>query len=426
MTADAPLLSGPPTDALIVGAGPAGLALAAELTARGLSVRVTDPHPHAPFPATYGAWHGDLPGWAQACAAHTWADVRVHTGPQPTPLLRPYTLLDNTALRAALLGRAGPGLTLTAARVDGAERVNGAARTDGGWTVQGTRDGQPARWEARVVIDASGHRPALLRQPDRHPDGAALQTAFGIVATFDRPPSAPGAAVWMDYRAPHGPGDTPTFLYAMHLGGDRYFVEETSLIARPAPTRQTLEARLHARLHAQGTPAREVLSEEWVSFPMNTAPPAPDGVLAFGAAAGMVHPISGFQVAGALRDAPTLADAIAGALRDGRDPTRAGWDALWPPERRAARAVHLLGVQALLNLPPRALPAFFAAFFALPPARWHAFLDPRTPPGPLARTMLRLFAHAPVHVRLPLARAALRHAGTSLHALNAAARTLTA
>lgn len=424
MTADASLLSGPPTDALIVGAGPAGLALAAELSARGLSVRVTDPHPHAPFPATYGAWHDDLPGWAQACAAHTWADVRVQTGPQPTPLLRPYTLLDNAALRAALLGRAGPELTLTAAR------VSGATRAAGGWTVQGTQDGQPTRWEARMVIDASGHRPALLRQPDRHPDGAALQTAYGIVAIFDRPPSAPGAAVWMDYRAPHAPHPDrhggATFLYAMHLGGDRYFVEETSLIARPAPTRQDLEARLHARLRAQGTPAREVLSDEWVSFPMNTAPPAPDGVLAFGAAAGLVHPISGFQVAGALRDAPAVADAIAGALRDGRDPAQAGWDALWPPERRAARAVHLLGVQALLNLPPQALPAFFEAFFALPPARWHAFLDPRTPPGPLARTMLRLFAHAPAHVRLPLARAALRHAGTSLHALNAAARTLTA
>lgn len=432
MTADASTptgLSGPPTDALIVGAGPAGLALAAELTVRGLSVRVTDPAPHAPFPATYGAWHDDLPGWAQDCAAHTWADVRVHTGPQPTPLLRPYTLLDNAALRAALLGRAGPELTLTAARVDGAVRLDGAARTAGGWTVQGTQDGQPARWEARVVIDASGHQPALLRQADRHPDGAALQTAYGIVATFDRPPSAPGAVVWMDYRAPHGDGDRrggATFLYAMHLGGDRYFVEETSLIARPAPTRQDLEARLHARLRAQGTPPREIISDEWVCFPMNTAPPAPDGVLAFGAAAGLVHPISGFQVSGALRDVPAVADAIAGALRDGSDPVQAGWDALWPPERRAARAVHLLGVQALLNLPPRALPAFFAAFFALPPARWHAFLDPRTLPGPLARTMLRLFAHAPAHVRLPLARAALRHAGTSLHALNAAARTLTA
>ncbi|GAA0500382.1 lycopene cyclase family protein [Deinococcus depolymerans] len=409
------------TDALIVGAGPAGLALAAELGARHLNVRVLAPDPHAPFPATYGAWLDDLPGWAaRSCVAQVWTDVRVYTATPPTPLLRPYALLDNAALRGALLGRAGPHLTLQAAQVTRAERH---AR---GWTVHGTHAGQPASWNAPLVIDASGHRPALLPHPDRHPDGAALQTAYGIVATFDRPPSAPGAAVWMDYRTPHGPHRDATFLYAMHLGGDRYFVEETSLIARPAPTRQALEARLHARLRAQGTPPREILSDEWVSFPMNTAAPAPDGVLAFGAAAGLVHPISGFQVSGALRDAPAVADAIAGALRDGGDPAQAGWDVLWTPERRAARAVHLLGVQALLNLPASALPAFFGAFFALPPTRWHAFLDPRTPPGPLARTMLRLFAHAPAHVRLPLARAALGHAGTSLHALNAAARTLTA
>lgn len=402
------------TDALIVGAGPAALALAAELRARHLSVRIVAPHAPQAFPATYGAWLDDLPGWAQVCAAHVWTDVRVYTGPQPTPLLRPYALLDNTRFLHVLLDRAGP-LTWTVGT------VTHAAPGPDGWTVH-TREGHAL--SARFVVDAAGHA-GSLRRP-RHPGGAALQTAYGLTARFERPPSAPGAMVWMDYRASHGPGETPTFLYAMHLGDDTYFVEETSLIARPAPTRAALRARLHERLRAQGTPPGEILHEEWVAFPMNAAAPEPPGPLAFGAAGGMVHPISGFQVAGALRAAPLVAQAAAGALRAGRDPYAAAWAALWPPERRAAREVHLLGVQALLNLPPGQLAPFFRAFFALPPAAWHAFLDPDTPPGALARTMLRLFAALPGRTRVPLARAALATPGVGGRALRAAMNAPTA
>ncbi|MFC5848916.1 lycopene cyclase family protein [Deinococcus petrolearius] len=406
--------SGPaPSDVLVVGGGPAGLALAAELAGRGLSVRVVAPHPPRPFPATYGAWQGDLPAWARACAAQVWSDVRVYAGARPgtppTPLLRPYALLDNTALLGALLERAGAGLSWTVGR------VAGATRRGAGWEVAGANG---ETWRARLVVDAGGHG-GLLR-PATFPGGAALQTAYGVVAHFRRPPTAPGSMVWMDYRTPAPQGGEPTFLYAMHLGGNRYFVEETSLIARPGLTRTRLAARLRARLEAQGTLPGAVESAEWVSFPMNAAAPPAGGVLAFGAAAGGVHPVSGFQVSGALRDAPGVAAAVAGALARGEDAAPAGWAALWPPERRAAREVQLLGVRALLTLPPTALPEFFRAFFALPPRQWQAFLDPQTEAGELARTMLRLFAGAPPGVRLPLTRAALAEVGASGRALRAA------
>ncbi|GGR83119.1 lycopene cyclase family protein [Deinococcus sedimenti] len=397
-----------PLDAVVIGAGPAGLTLAAELARTGQRVQVVAPHGPQAFPATYGAWLDDLPDWAQASAAHVWTDVRVYTGQQPTPLLRPYALLDNDHLRRTLMDRAGP-TGWTRGTVIHAQR-------DGTlWAVH-TREGDVLR--APFVADAAGHSGSLTRP--HHPGGAALQTAYGLTAEFDTPPSAPGAMVWMDYRTPHGPGDDPTFLYAMHLGGRRYFVEETSLIARPAPTRAQLSQRLHARLRAQGTPPTRVLHEEWVAFPMNAAAPAPGGPLAFGAAGGLVHPISGFQVADALRTAPLVARAVAQSRSTGADPHDAAWAALWTPERRAAREVHLLGVQALLNLTGEQLAPFFQAFFALPPAAWHAFLDPDTPSGPLARTMLRLFTRLPTRTRLPLARAALAHPAVSARALRSA------
>jgi lycopene beta-cyclase len=290
-----------------------------------------------------------------------------------------------------------------------------------GWTVHGAGG---ERWRTRLIVDAGGHSGSLTRP--RYAGGAALQTAYGIVAHFDRPPAPPGGMVWMDYRAPHlTPAEVraaPTFLYAMHLGGSRYLVEETSLIARPGLSRNLLKRRLSARLNAQGTAPGEIEAEEWVAFPMNAAAPAPGPVLAFGSAAGLVHPVSGFQVSGALHDAPLVAGAVAQALaaHGPQAAVQAGWAALWPPERRAAREVALIGVDALMTLPGDQLPAFFAAFFYLPVQDWRAFLAPHTDAGTLARTMLRHFAHAPNPVRLPLAQAALGQPAASGRALRAA------
>ncbi|MFB9994254.1 lycopene cyclase family protein [Deinococcus oregonensis] len=406
-----PLPDSPLTDVLVIGGGPAGMALAAELAVRGLLVRLVAPHPPRRFAPTYGAWLDELPAWAQACTADVWADVRAYTGPQTTSLTRPYALLDNSALLAALLARAGKNLIWTQGTVIRADPRPLA----GGLLLAHGAAGE--RWPARVTVDAGGHGGTITRP--RHPGGAALQTAYGLTATFARPPSAPGAMVWMDWRQPSSvpPGAAPTFLYAMHLGGQRYFVQETSLVARPGLTRTELEARLHARLNAAGTPPTQIEFTEWVAFPMNTAAPEPGSILAFGSAGGLVHPVSGFQVSGALADAPAVAQAIADAMPDGEEATCAAWHVLWPPERRAARELALMGLDALLRLPLEGLPAFFQSFFGQSAVHWHAFLAPRTPTPVLARTMLRVFAHAPNAVRLRLIEAAVAASGVSLRAL---------
>ncbi|UQN05660.1 lycopene cyclase family protein [Deinococcus sp. QL22] len=406
-----PTKDSPMTDVLVIGGGPAGVALATELAVRGLQVRLVAPHPPQRFAPTYGAWLDELPAWARACTADVWADVRAYTGPKATALTRPYALLDNAALLNSMLARAGKRLTWTQGTVIRAD----SRPSPGALLLAHGTAGE--RWPARVIVDAGGHGGTLTRPT--HPGGAALQTAYGITATFAHPPSAPGAMVWMDWRQPPSVSldAAPTFLYAMHLGGQRYFVQETSLVARPGLTRTELEARLHARLNAAGTPPSNIEFTEWVAFPMNTAAPEPGPVLAFGAAGGLVHPVSGFQVSGALADAPRVAQAIANALPDAEAATRAAWHALWPPERRAARELGLMGLDALLRLPADGLPAFFHSFFRLSAVHWHAFLAPRTPTPTLARTMLRVFAHAPNSVRLRLVEAAVAASGVSLRAL---------
>ena len=46
--------------------------------------------------------------------------------------------------------------------------------------------------------------------------------------------------------------EVPSFLYAMPVGGNRVFLEETCLVAKPALPFATLKRRLERRLQAMG------------------------------------------------------------------------------------------------------------------------------------------------------------------------------
>ncbi len=67
--------------------------------------------------------------------------------------------------------------------------------------------------------------------------------------------------------------------------------------------------------------------------------PLPDQtVTAFGAAANLVHPATGFSVSRSFREAPAFADELARAVREGvpvAEASRRVWGKLWPEERRA-------------------------------------------------------------------------------------------
>lgn len=78
--------------------------------------------------------------------------------------------------------------------------------------------------------------------------------------------------------------------------------------------------------------------EEWSYIPVGG--PLPVGnqpITAFGAAANLVHPATGYSIARSLREAPALAKSIADVLRQGQPVTQTAqsvWDALWPAEKR--------------------------------------------------------------------------------------------
>lgn len=364
-------------DVAVLGDGPAGRALGAACVAAGLDVVVLGLD--APWTNTYGTWVDEVPDHAHLLAADAVTDV-VALGRRR--LDRRYGTFDNLALRGAL--DVAP---RRAARVASVQHLEQHARVM-------VDDGEPVL--ARLAVDARGAVTAV---------GAPLQTAYGVVLA-ERPASIEGdGAVLMDWRQPVDVGD-PTFLYVVPLADGRWMVEETSLARARPVTAAELRARLTARLGDDPTDRAEHV--ELVSIPMQPGLPQRGALtVGFGAAARYVHPATGYSVAASLRAAPRVAAAIAANVGDAdlRRRSVRVWNAVWPAEQRRARALHDVGLAALLQLPARDVQAFFDGFFALPTEQWSAYLRIDTTVAEVTRAMRAVFSSVPWPVRRRLATA---------------------
>lgn len=82
----------------------------------------------------------------------------------------------------------------------------------------------------------------------------------------------------------------------------------------------------------------KVHEEEWSFIPVGgPLPVAQQSLTAFGAAANLVHPATGYSIARSLREAPTFAQDVATLLKKKQavgDTAESVWEALWPPEKR--------------------------------------------------------------------------------------------
>ena len=403
--------SAQPIDALVIGAGPAGLAIAAALGAEGLKVVVFSPEDwRDPWPNTYGIWGEEVDALGLGhLLEHRWSYTCSYFGSgssdpadpanSPTCHGRDYGLFDKNRLQQFWLERC---------EAAGVQWLRGVAQElshGSGRSQVATAAGEVL--EARLVLDASGHKAVFVQRPER--GLVAGQAAYGVVGRFSAPPVQPGQFVLMDYRcdhlSPEERSEPPTFLYAMDMGEGRFFVEETSLALAPPVPYATLKQRLERRLAHRGVAIEQVEHEEFCLFPMNL--PLPDldqPVLAFGGAAAMVHPASGYLVGALLRRAPVLAAAVAARLRaepaaDSLQLAQAGWQALWPPELRRKHALYQFGLEKLMRFSEPQLRAHFASFFSLPSAQWYGFLTNTLSLGELLAAMLALFATAPWSVR---------------------------
>ena len=385
-------------DVLVLGGGPAALCIASELNQQGVTVGGVAPESvDAPWPNTYGIWADELKAVGlEPLLEHRWSDTVSYFGAggttaqdQATAHGIDYGLFDRAALQRHWLERA-KGVVW---HQDTADRVELNGATTSVCCASGTT------LQARVVIDASGSRTPHIRRPDQGP--VAGQAAYGVVGRFSQAPIETGRFVLMDYRCDHlseaQRREPPTFLYAMDLGDGVFFVEETSLALAPGVPYDVLKQRLQQRLDQRGVEITEVIHEEFCLFPMNL--PLPDRrqpVLAFGGAASMVHPASGYMVGSLLRRGPGLAQALAAALNNQNLGSAAlaqrGWQALWPVELVLRHQLHQFGLGRLMGFNEALLRTHFATFFSLPQEEWFGFLTNTLPLPRLMAVMLRLFA----------------------------------
>jgi lycopene beta-cyclase len=402
------------TDAIIIGAGPAGLAICAALAERGLQVTCVAPEHPSPWPNNYGVWRDEVEDLGLDFAFdRVWERPVAFTDESARELSRTYVRLDNERLRAHFM---------EVCESHGVEWVTGLAKSvdveDDGcvlWTME--RESV----SGSVVVDASGHRPVLVERCDGPSPG--FQAAYGFVGEFTESPIGNHEMVLMDFRPDYGGDeddvDEATFLYAMRLDEDRVFVEEILLVGRPPVTFDVLEDRLARRLRARGVDCSMVHDVERCLIPMGL--PLPDldqRVIGFGGAASMVHPATGYQMARMLTSAGPLADAITDSLAsadcDLDEVSRRAWRAVWSPEAVRARKFWNFGMESLIRLSPAQTRSFFDAFFDLNEDQWKAYMSGTLPPDDIPRVMWQVFLRAENSLRFSLARSAMRPEGFSM------------
>ncbi|WP_331714255.1 lycopene cyclase family protein [Auraticoccus cholistanensis] len=361
-------------DVVVLGLGPSGRALASRLARRGLEVVACDPAPDRRWTPTYAAWADELPSWLEPGAVSTRFRPRVRTRTERV-LEREYVVLSTARLQDSL-------------RLDG---VTVLAQRAVSATAERVRLADGTELRARYVLDARG---ASL-DPAR-----AQQTAVGVVVSRASAERVLGGSWLMDWRPDHGaaPGAPASFLYAVALDEQDTLLEETCLVGRPALGMRELRQRLETRLAGRGIVLSGYERVEHVRFSVEPEPGAdePGGPVAFGARGGLMHPATGYSVAVSLREAETVATAVAA----GGDPRRA----LWPAPARAARRLRQAGLRTLLSLSPAGTVAFFEAFFDLPVELQRGYLSERADPARTLRAMATMAGRLP----LPLTGVAVR------------------
>eukprot|EP00899_Mesostigma_viride_P022219 jgi/Mesvir1/3181/Mv16339-RA.1 len=409
-------------DVVVVGCGPGGLSVAERVGAAGLSVVCIDPAPTSSWRNNYGVWVEEFEkAGLTDCLEVIWPRSNVHLDVGKERFLnRPYGRVDRLKLKRTLLNRAVQHgvrfLRSTVTDIQHSPFQSQLVCADG------------TKVSALIVVDATGFSCKLLQFSEPFEPG--YQAAYGIMAKVDSHPFPLDTMLFMDWRDDHlrfepslraGNMASPSFLYVMPMSPTRVFLEETSLVARPAVPFDVLKERLACRLQKLGVKVLEIEEDEYCLIPMGGAlPTLPQRVLGIGGSAGHVHPCTGFCISRTLLMAPVLADALvkevyaakayqqhhvvsqaqaqrppAAAAAEGRaeasgatvgpaGPPNAfaaarvsarAWDAVWDQRALQQREYYLFGMSVLIKLDLAGIREFFSGFFRLSDYHWMGFLS---------------------------------------------------
>ena len=372
--------------AIVIGSGPAGWIAAGACAAEGWSTAIVSPS-FGPFAPTYCAWLDDLPpDWREEVAC-VWPEVDMWAASGVRTLPRAYAWVDGARARARL-EREAEGVERIEASVQSlARRGHGLeVETDGGVL------------QADLLIDCAGRVGAFAEVEAGKPP-AALQTAYGEFLEGQ----GPTRPVLMDFRPLEGPAmHPPSFGYLLPLPDGSVLVEETVLAARPAvPVDELrgLQARRKEMYGLQSLPVREI---ERVHIAMGGPRAGLQGpVAAYGAAAGMVHPATGYLFATLLRVRPRLRRGLARALRASKVERRVEVlsGSLWPRTTGLSRGLQVAGLELVLRMDQARVGGFFEAFFRCPTSAWAGYMRGDPSLFGVLRGMASTFGRLPARER---------------------------
>ncbi|KAL6984633.1 Lycopene epsilon cyclase, chloroplastic [Sarracenia purpurea var. burkii] len=398
-------------DLVVIGCGPAGLALAGESAKLGLSVGLIGPD--LPFTNNYGVWEDEFKDLGlERCIEHVWRDTIVYLDDShPIFIGRAYGRVSRHLLHEELLKRCvESGVSYLSSKV---ERI---IETTNGQSLIVCE--QNVAVPCRLATVASGAASGKLLQYEVGGPRVSVQTAYGMEVEVEKNPYDPSFMVFMDYRdyvkqkVSCLEAQYPTFLYAMPMSPTRVFFEETCLASKDAMPFDLLKKKLMSRLETMGVRIIKTYEEEWSYIPVGgSLPNTEQKILAFGAAASMVHPATGYSVVRSLSEAPEYAYVIANILKQGRSENKISqytrnenismqaWSTLWPQERKRQRAFFLFGLALILQLDIDGIREFFLTFFRLPEWMWQGFLGSTLSSVDLVLFAFYMFVIAPNNMR---------------------------
>ncbi|XP_024017139.1 lycopene epsilon cyclase, chloroplastic [Morus notabilis] len=401
-------------DLVVIGCGPAGLALAAESAKLGLNVGLIGPD--LPFTNNYGVWEDEFKDLGlSGCIEHVWQDTIVYLdNDDPILIGRAYGRVSRHMLHEELLRRCvESGVSYLNLRV---ESIDEGAKGHSLVVCE-----QDIVVPCRLATVASGAASGKLLQYEVGGPKVSVQTAYGVEVEVENNPYDPGLMVFMDYRdymkekVPCLEAEYPTFLYAMPMSPTRVFFEETCLASKDAMPFDLLKKKLLSRLKTMGIQIVKAYEEEWSYIPVGgSLPNTEQKNLAFGAAASMVHPATGYSVVRSLSEAPKYASVIANILKQGHSEgilsqqrdngniSMQAWNTLWPQERKRQRAFFLFGLALILQLDIEGIRTFFHTFFRLPNWMWQGFLGSSLSSADLVVFAFCMFVIAPNTLRMSL------------------------
>ena len=395
---------------VIAGSGPAALSLAEKTAGKGLSTLVVSPSIGKCWIPNYGSWFDDIEELGiSLCIEETWRSPMVFVDKQAFELPFRYAKISTIQLQTLFEHRCSRnGVQFLC------KKVNSVLHQSNSSTVS-LSDGQQIHCD--IFVDATGTGDFLIRESSRAVRG--YQSAYGVLLEVEENPWERGEMSLMDFRIPKRCSQeqrqvflsSPTFLYALPLGKKLIFLEETSLVSKIPLSFDDLKQRLHIRMSSMGIEPVRILEEEKCLIPMGgPRPSVQQRILGFGAASGLVHPATGYQLAYAISICDLVADALYIGLKEGKveEAVRLAWLQIWPDERRRCWDMYQFGMELLCSMSTVETHDFFRTFFSIPSESWKLFLSGKGNPAQVSKAMAQVFMKAPFSIQKRLVNSAIQ------------------